>query len=172
AGARSWELLVVEREAAILAVDRHQAPREVAAFDGAGRLALAVERKRIDVGPRDAFHAGDRIGAHALLRLGMPGAQAQVAAVHHRRAVAAPVAGHRHHLRAAGDDEVFHPRHDLGGAEGDRGDPRAAIAIEGHARGPDVVAGVERGHAAEVARLVAYLGAGAPDDVIDVGGAK
>ena len=35
-----------------------------------------------------------------------------------------------------------------------------------------VVAGVERGHAAEVAALLADLRAGAPDDVVDVGGVE
>ena len=35
-----------------------------------------------------------------------------------------------------------------------------------------VVAGVERGHAAEVAALLAHLGARAPHDVVDVGGVE
>ncbi len=35
-----------------------------------------------------------------------------------------------------------------------------------------VVAGVERGHAAEVAALLAHLRAGAPHDVVDVGGVE
>ena len=52
------------------------------------------------------------------------------------------------------------------------GDARAAEPIQGHAAGPDVVAGVEGGHAAEVAALLAHLGAGAPDDVVDVGGVE
>src|SRR5690606_27061276 len=45
-------------------------------------------------------------------------------------------------------------------------------AVERHARGADVVARIERGHAPEVARLLADLGARAPDDVVDVGGAQ
>ncbi len=36
----------------------------------------------------------------------------------------------------------------------------------------DVVAGVERRHAAQIAALLAALGAGAPDDVVDVGGVE
>jgi hypothetical protein len=42
------------------------------------------------------------------------GAQTQVACVHHRGAVLGTAAtGHRHHLGAAGDHQVFHAGHDL-----------------------------------------------------------
>ena len=67
---------------------------------------------------------------------------------------------------------VLQAGHDRGGGEVDGGDPRAAVAVEGHAARVDVVAGIERGHAAEVAALGADLAAGAPDDVVDVGGVE
>ena len=77
-----------------------------------------------------------------------------------------------HHLGAAGDDHVLHAGHDRRGGEVDRGDARAAEAVEGDAAGGDVVAGIERGHAAEVAALRPGLIRGAPDDVVHVGGVE
>ena len=68
----------------------------------------------------------------------------------------------RHHLGAAGDHEVLHAGHDGVGGEVGRGDARAAEAVEGDAAGRDVVAGVERGHAAEVAGLLARPGSWCP----------
>jgi hypothetical protein len=78
----------------------------------------------------------------------------------------------RHHLGAAADHEVLHARHDRVGRDVGGGDARAAEAVEGHAAGPDVVAGVERRHPPEVAALLAHLRAGAPDHVVDIGGVE
>ena len=171
-GAGSGKFLLVQRQRAVFAVHRHQALLEMSARDRRGRLALAVQRQRIDIGARDALHAGDRVGTHTLLRLRVPGAQAQVAAVHHRRPVAAAVARHRHHLGAAGHHQLFHARHHLRRGKGHRGDARAAVAVQRHARRADVVAGVQRRHAAQVTGLRADLCAGAPDDVGDIFGAQ
>jgi hypothetical protein len=51
------------------------------------------------------------------------------------------------------------------------GDARTAEAVERDAAGLHVVAGVERGHAAQVAALLRDLRwLRAPDDVVDLGG--
>src|SRR5690606_12142921 len=52
------------------------------------------------------------------------------------------------------------------------GDPGTAEAVEGHAAGGDRVARIEGGHASQVAALAASLVAGAPHDVIHVGGVE
>ena len=168
-GGRPRILLAVERKAAVLAIDGHEALLEVAALDGGVRTLLAFEPERVDVLPRDAFHGRDRIGADALMRLRMPGAQAQIAGVHHHRTAAA-TALHRHHLATAGDDEVLGAGHDGGGRHVDAGDARPAEAIERDRAGTHVIAGIERGHASEIAALGRDLGAAAPEDVFDVSG--
>src|SRR5271165_2187980 len=76
----------------------------------------------------------------------------------------------RHHLRAAGDDEFLHAGHDLSGSEAGGGDAAAAEAVQGHAAGSDVEAGVQGSHASQVATLLALLSTRAPDDVVDIGG--
>ena len=141
----------------------------MAALDGGGRALLAFEAELVDVLPRDAFQRRDRVGADALMRLRMPGAQAKIAGVHHHRPLAA-AAFHRHHLGAAGDHEILGARHDRGGRHVDAGDAGAAEAVQRHAAGAHVIAGVERRHPAEIAALLAALRAGAPDDVVDIGG--
>ncbi len=83
----------------------------MAALDGGIGALLALQPERVDILPRNAFHCRDRIGADALMRLRMPGAQAQIAGVHHHRTAAA-TAFHRHHLAAAGDDEILGAGHD------------------------------------------------------------
>ena len=70
-GLRARIFLAVERKAAILAVNRHEALVEMPALDrGAGAL-LAFKPKLINVLPRDAFQRRDRVGADALMRLRM-----------------------------------------------------------------------------------------------------
>ena len=61
----------------------------MAALDGVGRLLLALKPEPIDVLPRDAFERRNGVGANALMRLRMPGAQAKIAGVHHHRPFAA-----------------------------------------------------------------------------------
>jgi hypothetical protein len=153
---------------------RHQALVEPAFAHGDGGALLADHRKVVHRIARNAFQGGDGVGADALVRLRMLGAQAHVAAVHQiPRAVRVGAGGGvGHHLGAAGDHQVFHARHDRGRGHVHRGDARAAEAVEGGGAGLDVIAGVERGHAAEVAALLAPLRGGAPDDVVDLGGVQ
>ena len=172
-GAGTREFLLVEGEAAVLVVDRHEALIEMAVPDRVVGALLALQRQGVDVFAGDAFEGGDGVGADALVRLRVPRAQAQVAVVHHRRRRRVGCRGRvAHHLGAAGDDQVFHAAHDLGGGEVHAGDAGAAEAVEGDAAGLDVVAGVERRHTAEVRALLAALAGGAPDDVVDVGGVE
>ena len=141
----------------------------MAALDGGRRPLLAFEAEFIDILPRDAFQRRHRVGADALMRLRMPGAQAKIAVVHHERPLAA-AAFHRHHLGAAGDHEILGARHDGIGRHVDAGDAGTAEPIQRDGAGAHVIAGIERRHPAEIAALLAALRTGAPDDVVDIGG--
>ena len=72
----------------------------MSALDGGRRPLLALEAEFIDVLPRNTFKRRHRVGADALMRLRMPGAQAKIAVVHHERPLAAATF-HRHHLGTA-----------------------------------------------------------------------
>ena len=141
----------------------------MAALDGGRRPLLAFEAELIDILPRDAFQRRHRIGADALMRLRMLGAQAKIAVVHHERPLAA-AAFHRHHLGAAGDHEILRARHDRVGRHVDAGNAGTAKSIQRHGAGAHVIAGIERRHPSEIAALLAALRAGTPDDVVDIGG--
>ena len=168
-GLRPRIFLAIQREAAVFAMDRHETLVEIAGADGVGGLLLALKPQRVDVPPGDAFEGRDGVGANALMRLRMPGAETKIAGVHHHGAVAA-ASLHRHHLGATGDHEILGARHDSGGCHVDAGDAGSAEAVERDAAGTEIISGVERGHPAEIAALLAALGAGAPDDVVDIGG--
>src|SRR6185312_17330595 len=98
-----------------------------------------------------------------------PGAEAEVARVHHERSDAA-AAFHGHHLGTARDHQILRARHDGIGGHGDAGDAGTAETVECDPAGADIVAGVERRHAPEIATLRSELCGGAPDDVVDIGG--
>ena len=170
---RTRELFMVERQCSVHVVNRHDRLVEAAFGDGAGGALLADDGELVNGLAVDAFQRRDRIGADALLRLRMAGAQAQVAHVHGRRGFR--ISGGRgvaHHFAAAGDDAIFHAGHDLRGRQRDGGDARAAETVERDAGRLDVEAGIERGHAAHVGALRAALAGGAPDDVVDRGGVE
>jgi hypothetical protein len=120
-----------------------------------------------------ALQRGDSICAYALVRLRMPGTQAQIALVHghcatrirHRAAI-------RHHFGAASDDQILHAGHDGGSGKVYGGEAGSAKTVERYAACAHVIAGVERRHAAEVAALFAALAGRAPDDVVHVGSLK
>jgi hypothetical protein len=107
------------------------------------------------------------MGADALVRLRMTGAQAKIAIVHHERPFAAS-AFHRHHLGTAGDHEVLRTRHDRVGRHVDAGNPGTAKPIQRDGASAHVITGIERRHPAEIAALRAALRTGAPDDVVDI----
>ena len=163
---------MIEREAAVFVVDRHDAAVEPPFLDRAVGILLAEQRECVGVLAGDAFKCGNRIGADALGRLRVNGAQAQVADVHHPGAVAALGGDIGHHLHAARDDQVLDPGHDRGRRHVDAADPAAAEPREGDARGPHIVPGIERRHPANVVALLARLVGGAPDHVIDFGGVE
>ena len=166
-GLRPRIFFAVERKAAVLAMNGNEALAEMAALDGGSRSLLAFQSELVDVLPRNAFEGCDRVGANALVRLRMPGTQAQVAGIHHERPLAA-TAFHRHHLGAAGDHKVLGTGHDRIGRHVDAGDAGAAEAIERNGAGAHVIAGIERRHPPQISALLAALRTGAPDDVIDV----
>ena len=68
----------------------------------------------------------------------------------------------------AGDHQVFHAAHDVGGRQIDGCDARPAEAIQRHPGRARVPAGIECGHAPDAAALLALLGAATHDDVLDV----
>ena len=111
---RTREFFFVERQGAVFFIDGHKALVEMPALDrGIGAL-LADQRQFIDGLTRNTFQRRDRIGANALMLLRMTRAQTQIAGIHERRRFR--IGGRRrvaHHLRAAGDDEVFHTRHNV-----------------------------------------------------------
>ncbi len=168
-GLRARIFFAVERETAVLAGNRHQALVEMSALDCGCRPLLALEAEFVDNLARDALKRRHRIGANALMRLRMPGAQAKITVVHHERALAA-TAFHRHHLGAAGDHEILRAGHDRIGGHVDAGDTGTAKAIQRDAAGAHVVAGIERRHPPEITALRTALGTGAPDDIVDIGG--
>ena len=165
---RTRELLVVEREAAVEVEHGHQAPVEAPFLDRDGGAPLRLGRVRVERGPVDAFERCDRVGAHALVRLRVDLLEVRVAGAHRQEALLRQ----RHHLGPAADDEIFVAGHHHRRREVVGRDARAAEAVEGDTAGAHVVAGVERGHATEIAALLADLRAGAPDDVVDVGGVE
>ena len=164
---------MVEGDGAVVVVHRDEAALEAALLDRLGGALLRLEGEVVERLAGDAFQRGDGVAADALVRLRVDRAQVGVAGVHERRQ-----AGHavrrvgRHHVGAAGDDDVLEARRDHAGGEVRRGDAAAAEAVERDAARLDVVAGVERAHAAEVAGLRAGLVARAPDDVVDLGGVE
>jgi hypothetical protein len=97
----------------------------------------------------------------------MKRAQMFVAAVHEWRPMR-QIGRIGHHLRAAGDDEIFHSRHDGGGRHTHGCDAGSAKPIQRNAAGDDVEAGVQRRHATQVGALLVYLRGGAPDDIINL----
>ncbi len=104
-GLRTGKLFPVQRQAAVFVEHRHQALVEPAFADGHGGALLADHGKVVHRIARDAFQGGDGVGADALVRLRMLGAQAHVAAVHQ---ISRPVrvgagGGVGHHLGAPRD---------------------------------------------------------------------
>ena len=135
---------------------------------------LRHERELVERLARDALERGDRVSSDALVGLRVTRPEALVAGVHQRTTHAllrrAERRVQRHHLAAAGDDDVLQPRHDRGRGEVRRRDARAAEAIERDAGGLRVEPSVEQRHPGEVAALGADLHARAEDDVVDDAG--
>ena len=177
-GIRARIFLMVEDDVAVI-VFHHDGRSGEAAFRHRDRgAALAFDAHRFQFLTGDAFHRGDGISADALVRLRTPclkarvvGAQAAAAepGLVHLHAVVADVG---HHFHAARDSEIVHPGHNHASREIGRGDAGAAEAVKRDAAGPDVIAGIERGIAADVTRLQPYRPGHTPDDVVDVGGVE
>ncbi len=107
----------------------------------------------------EALHGGNRIPANALMALRMHLLQSLVIAAHHRRLdpglhfLFRHRSGQAHHFRSASNDAVFHAAHHLRSSQVHRSDPAPAKTVQSGAAGGDVIARIERGHAAHVARL-------------------
>ena len=166
---RTRILLTLQRKRTVFFVDGDQRLVEATLGDGNGGALLADIAHLVQSLARDLLQGGNSIGADALVGLRMMQAKAQIAVVHDRRAAAAATV-HRHHFRAAGDHQIFHARLDAGGGQAHSADARAAETVDRDAARLDVIAGVERRHAAEVAALLRDLGGCPPDHVADLFG--
>ena len=118
---------------------------------------------------REALDGGDQVGGdalgdHRVLLEEVRVVGGEAVDVHRRRP--------RHRLDAAGDDEVLVAGQHAHGGEVDGLLARAAEAVEGDAGRVERPAGVERGHAGDVHRVVAAPGAAAHDHVVDLGGVE
>ena len=137
----------------------------MAGLDGAGRAFLALQCERIDISAADIFKRGDGVGAYALVRLRVQCPQMLITPVHEGR-TARQIRGEGHHFGAAGHHQILHTGHDGRAGHVHAGDAGAAEAVQGHPAGNDVVARVQRRHAAQVCALFVDLGGGAPDDIV------
>ena len=160
------KLFVVQCECAVEVEDGNQAPVEPAFFDRDVGPSLGLGCERVERFTRNPFERGDRVGTHALMRLWMQLLEMHVVRPHRQH----PFLGQGHHLRATRDHEVLHAGHDGIGGDVCTRNAGTAEAIEGDSTGLDVVAGVERGHATEIAGLFADLRTRSPNHVVDFGG--
>jgi hypothetical protein len=170
-GAR--EFLTVQRYAAVLVIDGHHRLGEAVLLDRTVCALLTDQRERIDGFAGDAFLGGNRVAAHALVRLRVDFVERGVARAHAERLqtgigfLGADLRGVAHHFGTAGDDAILHARHHRRGGEVDAADAAAAETVERGARGLGVITRRERRHATEVAALLALLRRGRPDDIVD-----
>ena len=168
-GARARELVVVEGQAAVVVEDRDEGSLEASLGDGHLGAVLAVDGELVALLAGEPLDGGDQVGRDALrdhrvllAEVGVVGGEA--VDVQRRRP--------RHRLDAAADDEVLEAGQDARGGEVHGLLARAAEAVERDAGRVERPAGVERGHAGDVHRVVAAAGAAAHDHVVDVGGVE
>ena len=83
---RPWVLLTVQRQRPVEMVHRHERLVEAPLLDRDLGPALGFGRQLVDGPAVDLLQGGDGIRGHALIRLGMDGAQVVVAAVEEGRA--------------------------------------------------------------------------------------
>ena len=133
-GFRPRKLLVIQSDRAIGVFYRDEGSIKTALGNRLRSAGLTDQREVIHRIAINAFKRGYCISTHPLLRLGMHSAELEVARINHgglsRVSNLTVVA---HHLRATGDHEIFHARHDLRSGKIHRGDARAAEAIESDA---------------------------------------
>ena len=168
-GLRPRELLVVERDRAVEVEHRDQALVEAALVDRASGARLRLGGERVERLAGDALERGDRVGAQT--------PWCDCGWISWRWALPAPI-GSRPFF---GSDIISVPPPTT------RSSMPAMIAFaamllavmpepQNRSRvtplARDVVAGVERRHPTEVAALLADLRAGAPHDVVDIGGVE
>src|SRR5690606_19648614 len=103
-GFRTRIFFAVQRQAAVVAIDRNQALGETAFLDGDGGAALRLDTEGIDVLTAESFFLGDDVGGEADVAHRVDFAQVQVTAVD--VAAGRIGGGHRHHFDATGDDQI------------------------------------------------------------------
>ena len=171
-GVGARQFVPIERQTAVVAIHRDQALAETALGDRAAGALLAEQTELVQRLAADAFQRRDGIRTDPLMRLRVDFAQAEVVVIHEGRIAHTRIAVGRHHFGAAGNDQIFAARADHRGRQIDRRDARAAVAVERHAAGANIEAGVECGHPRQIAALLPALRAGAPDDVVDERGVE
>ena len=149
--------------------DRDQLVVEEPVLGGAGRFFMAGGGELVELGAREAPLRGDQFGADALWHQAFGVAPGHVLA--ERVAARQYRAAHRnaaHRLHAAGDDEVVSAgEHALGG-EADGLLAAATLAVDGDAGNRFWESGAQQCIARDVDRLVADLGDGTGDNVVDL----
>ena len=167
-GARPRKLFPIKGERAVKVEHRDEALVEAPLLDRDFGSVLRLDGKGVERLPVDALERGDRIGADALMRLRVDLLQMRIARTHRKHALLRQ----RHHLGAAGHDEILEAGLHRGSRDVRGRDARAAEAVKGDAARLHVVAGVERRHPADVAGLFHDLRTRPPHDIVDVGGVE
>ena len=169
-GVRAGVLLVVEDHGAVVVDDRHEAacrtvPRRSRSPPGAATRRPARRAPRGGCPPAWRWHRRRRPGVVCgwmARRWALPASMNGPACRRARLAAKLDIISVPPAMTTSSRPDMIMPA-----ARFDDGDAAAAEAVERHAAGPDVVAGVERRHPAEVAALRVRLVARAPDDVVD-----
>jgi hypothetical protein len=180
-GARVGARDLVGLEVAVARLDGHEVERQ--ALARLGRELLGAQAPRVGLLARDPVQHRDLLGRLAEadgrlaavdllhLRVDEPPAERGVGDVGGRRPRARALgqdhrrAGHR--LHAAGDDDVGLAGADLLGRRGDRLQAARAQAVDGVAGDLLREPGEQRGHARDVAVVLAGLVGGAEDHLVD-----
>ena len=164
-GLRARKLFLVQSQRTVFAVNRHQRFVEMAVFNGVFSALLADIGQIVNRFAVNAFQRCNGVGAYALMRLWVLGAQARIAIVEERRSFEPFGAVKRHHFGAAGNAHIFHARHNIRRGDIDRGNAGAAETVERHRAGFHIISCIKRRHTAQIAALYAALTAGAPNNV-------
>src|SRR6266545_8012730 len=147
----------------ILNLDRHDLVLEAALVDGRDRPPVGLERERVQLLAREPPLFGDRLCRHPL-RDDLPALEQLVREI----AAIRPHRNARHHLHAAGNDEVELSGPDRRRRVEVRLHRRAALPVDRRSRDRLRPAGDERHHPSDVPALLADLGDAAELDVLDL----
>jgi hypothetical protein len=165
-GARPRMLVAVERQLAVVMVDRYQGVVESPLLDGAGSACLALHRVPIHVLAAESFDGGDEVRGDALGHLRMQVEEVPVIGME-SLGVGRRVTGHE--LHPAPDHGLLMTRHNTHGRKGHCLLPAAAEAMQRDACGGQGPARVEDRHPGDIVGMIAAAGTATGHHVLDVG---